>query len=74
MAHNCTVIGGDTLLLRLNFLFIIFVTKARQGGVVWQEGSGFLPQSKDIHVSSLTGDSKFPIGVNVSVNGYVSAM
>ncbi len=29
--------------------------------------SGFLPQSKDMQVR-LTGDSKLPVGVNVSVN------
>ena len=33
--------------------------------------SGFLPQSKNMHVRSI-GDSKLSLGVNVSVNGCVS--
>merc|ERR1712035_232177 len=33
--------------------------------------SGFLPQSKDMHVR-LIGDSKLPVGVNVSVSGCLS--
>ncbi len=33
--------------------------------------SSFLPQSKDMQVR-LTGDSKFPVGVNMSVSGCLS--
>ncbi len=33
--------------------------------------SGFLPQSKDMQVM-LSGDSKLPVVVNVSVNGCLS--